>query len=463
MDAETKYNMKFIWSICLVAALGGLLFGYDWVVINGAKPFFEKYFNLTTPSQIGWAMSCALVGCLIGSVVSGISSDKFGRKRLLILAAFIFVFSAIGTALANTFFTFVIFRILGGVAIGLASNLSPMYIAEAAPAKVRGQFVSVNQLTIVIGILAAPFVNWLIAEPVPESATAVEILNSWNGQYAWRWMFGAAAVPAFVFFVLMFIVPESPRWLIKNAKDKQAQDVLEKIGGASYAADAIQQIKDTLANEIERVNFKDLLEPKMMKILAIGIFLAVFQQWCGINTVLYYADEIFTAAGYGVSDILFNIVIMGSVFVIFTFVAIYTVDRFGRKILMLVGSAGLAITYILIGICYYTHSIGIHVLLLVITAIACYAFSLAPVVWVLLAEIFPNRIRGAAMSVAVFALWTGCFTLTYTFPALNASLGTAKTFWIYAAICAVGFWVVKIFVPETKGKTLEQIEKELVD
>jgi SP family arabinose:H+ symporter-like MFS transporter len=463
MDVETKYNMKFIWSICLVAAMGGLLFGYDWVVINGAKPFFEKYFNLTTPSQIGWAMSCALVGCLIGSVVSGISSDKFGRKRLLILSAFIFVFSAIGTGLADTFSAFVVFRILGGVAIGLASNLSPMYIAEAAPAKVRGQFVSVNQLTIVIGILAAPFVNWLIAEPVPEASTAAEILNSWNGQYAWRWMFGAAAIPALVFFILMFIVPESPRWLIKNGKDKQAQGVLEKIGGAAYAADAVQQVKDTLANEIERVNFKDLLEPKMMKILAIGIFLAVFQQWCGINTVIYYADEIFTAAGYGVSDILFNIVIMGSVFVVFTFVAIYTVDRFGRKILMLVGAAGLAITYILIGICYYTHSIGFHVLLLVVTAIACYAFSLAPVVWVLLAEIFPNRIRGAAMSVGVFALWTGCFTLTYTFPALNTSLGTAKTFWIYAAICAVGFWVVKIFVPETKGKTLEQIEKELVD
>ncbi len=463
MDVETKYNMKFIWSICLVAAMGGLLFGYDWVVINGAKPFFEKYFNLTTPSQIGWAMSCALVGCLIGSVVSGVSSDKFGRKRLLILSAFIFVFSAIGTGLADTFSAFVIFRILGGVAIGLASNLSPMYIAEATPAKVRGQFVAVNQLNIVIGILVAPFVNWLIAKPVPEAATAVEILNSWNGQYAWRWMFGAAAIPALVFFILMFIVPESPRWLIKNGKDKQAQDVLEKIGGAAYAANAVQEVKDTLVNEIERVNFKDLLEPKMMKILAIGIFLAVFQQWCGINTVIYYADEIFTAAGYGVSDILFNIVIMGSVFVFFSFVAIFSVDRFGRKILLLLGSAGLTLTYIPIGICYHTHSTGLHVLLLVITAIACYAFSLAPVVWVLLSEIFPNRIRGAAMSVGVFALWTGCFTLTYTFPAMNASLGTAKTFWIYAAICAVGFWVVKIFVPETKGKTLEQIEKELVD
>ena len=201
----------------------------------------------------------------------------------------------------------------------------------------------------------------------------------------------------------------------------------------------------------------------MKKIIVIGIILAVFQQWCGINVIFNYAEEVFSAAGYGVSDILFNIVITGTVFLIFTFVAIHTVDRFGRRILMLTGSAGLAITYILIGASYYTHSMGFHVLLLVVIAIACYAFSLAPIVWVLLSEIFPNRIRGAAMAIAVFALWTGCFTLTYTFPVLNYNLGPAYTFWIYGAICAAGFLFVKKFVPETKGKTLEQIEKELVD
>ena len=245
MDSETKYNMKFIWSICLVAAMGGLLFGYDWVVIGGAKPFYEKYFNLTTPFQIGWAMSCALVGCLAGSVLSGISSDKFGRKRLLILAGLMFVVSAVGTGLAKGFTDFVIYRILGGIAIGLASNLSPMYIAEITPAKMRGQFVSINQLTIVIGILAAQVVNWLIADKVPPDATAEFILNSWNGQYGWRWMFGAEVVPAFIFFALMFIVPESPRWLIKNGRAKQAQDIFGKVAGPAFAADAVRQIQDT--------------------------------------------------------------------------------------------------------------------------------------------------------------------------------------------------------------------------
>ena len=443
--------------------MGGLLFGYDWVVIGGAKPFYEKYFDLTTSLQIGWAMSSALVGCLVGSVLSGVSSDKFGRKRLLILSGLLFVFSALGTATANSFTAFVIFRLIGGVGIGLASNLSPMYIAEISPAKMRGKFVSINQLTIVIGILIAQVVNWLIAKPVPEGATAEFILNSWNGQYGWRWMFGVETVPAFAFFVLMFIIPESPRWLVKNAKDSQAQSTLEKIGGRSYAQDALVHIKNTLINEIEKVNFKDLLEPKMKKIIIIGIILAVFQQWCGINVIFSYAEEVFSAAGYGVSDILFNIVITGIVFLIFTFVAIHTVDRFGRRILMLTGSAGLAITYILIGAIYYLHSTGFHMLLLVIIAVACYAFSLAPIVWVLLAEIFPNRTRGAAMSIAVFSLWTGCFTITYSFPALNYNLGPAYTFWIYAVICIAGFLFVKKFVPETKGKTLEQIEMELVD
>jgi SP family arabinose:H+ symporter-like MFS transporter len=458
-----KYNIKYISAITVVAALGGLLFGYDWVVIGGAKPFYEKFFNLTSSFQIGWAMSCALVGCLIGSLLSGSLTDRFGRKRLLILAAILFTISAIWTGTANSFTVFVIARILGGIAIGLASNLSPMYIAEVSPAAMRGRFVSVNQLTVVIGILAAQIVNWLIAEPVPQGATAVQILNSWNGQSGWRWMFEACAIPAGLFFVLMFFVPESPRWLIKNGKDNRAFDILRKIGGEDYANNELGQIKATLVNEIEKVNFKDLLEPKIRKILFIGIFLAVFQQWCGINVIFNYAEEVFSSAGYGVSDILLNIVITGIVNLVFTFVAMNTVDKWGRKNLMLLGSAGLAIIYVLMGTSYYFHSKGIHVLLLVVAAIACYSCTLAPVVWVLLSEIFPNRIRGAAMSISVFALWIGCFLLTYTFPILNKSLGASYTFWIYGAICVIGFVFVKSQVKETKGKTLEQIERELKD
>ena len=457
------YNMKYIWAISLTAAMGGLLFGYDWVVIGGAKAFYEEFFHLTTSFQIGWAMSSALIGCLFGSVLSGGFSDRFGRKRLLIFAGLLFTVSAIGTALSNTFDVFILFRLLGGVGIGLASNLSPMYIAEVSPAAMRGRFVSINQLTIVIGILAAQIVNWLIARPVPEGATSEFILHSWNGQFGWRWMFGAETVPAFLFFLFMFFIPESPRWLVKNAKESKARSILEKIGGSTYANTSMTDIRETLKDEIKQVRYKELFEPKLLLILGIGVFLAVFQQWCGINVIFNYADEIFTQAGYGVNDMLFNIVITGIVNLVFTFVAIHTVDRWGRRGLMLFGAAGLAGVYILLGSGYFIGSQGVHMLFLVVTAIAFYSMSLAPVTWVIISEIFPNRIRGAAMSVAVFALWSACFILTYTFPFLNNGLGSAGTFWIYALICVVGFVFIKKFLPETKGKTLEEIEKEFVD
>lgn len=463
MSDRPAYNMRYIWLTTLVPAMGGLLFGYDWVVIGGAKPFYEKFFNLTTPSGIGWAMSSALVGCLLGSLVSGALSDRFGRKKLLILSGLLFTATGILTALAPNFTFFVVNRLLGGVAIGLASNLSPMYIAELSPAEVRGKFVSVNQLTIVIGILAAQLVNWLIARPVPAGATAAEILNSWNGQAGWRWMFGAEAVPAFLFFLLMFTVPESPRWLAKKGRGAEAEKVLAKVGGAALAEKAMAEIRGTLAaTDIQKVRFRALLEPGMSKVLLIGIVLAVYQQWCGINVIFYYAEEIFSAAGYGVSAILFNIVITGTVNLIFTLIAIRLVDRLGRKPLMTAGSAGLAVTFGLIGASYALHSRGLHLLILVVLSMALYALSLAPVTWVLLSEIFPNRIRGAAMSVSTFSLWSACFVLTYTFPHLNKGLGPAGTFWIYAGISVLGFLFIKTRLTETKGKTLERIEHELV-
>jgi sugar porter (SP) family MFS transporter len=458
-----SYNPVYTWSISLVAALGGLLFGYDWVVIGGAKAFYEKYFHLSNPALQGWAMSCALVGCLLGALLSGGMSDKFGRKRLLLLSAFLFAISSVGTGLANSFQFFVAWRIIGGVAIGLASNLSPMYIAEVAPAQVRGRLVSINQLTIVAGILLAQIVNWLIAEQVPPGATAEQILHSWNGQTGWRWMFVLTAVPAVLFFIGGLAVPESPRWLIRKGQLENAREVLTKIGGEAYARRAFADVQETMVNEAEKGNFRELFHPRVRKVLWLGVVLAVFQQWCGINVIFNYAPEIFFEAGYDISNTLKNIAWTGTVNLAFTFVALGLVDKRGRRPLMLFGSVGLAAIYIAMGCCFQAGVKGLPMLLLVLAAIGCYAMSLAPVTWVVISEIFPNRIRGAAVSVAVTALWIACFVLTYTFPILNSKFGPAMTFWLYAAICVLGTIFIKFRLPETKGKTLEQIERELVD
>jgi len=453
----------YVWMISLVAALGGLLFGYDWVVIGGAKPFFERYFQLADAAQSGWANSCALLGCLVGALVAGALSDRFGRKRLLLFSAALFAVTSLGNALAQNFSLFVAWRMLGGVAIGLASNLSPMYIAEVAPAPLRGRLVSLNQLTIVIGILAAQFINWSLIRHLPAGATDEFIRTSWYGQSSWRWMFGLTTVPALLFLAGMLAVPESPRWLVKYGHPDRARAVLARIGGQPYAIAALTEIQATVINEIEQVNFRDLLEPKMRRVLLLGVVLAAFQQWCGINVIFNYAEEIFKAAGYSISSVLQNIAWTGSVNLAFTFVALGVVDRGGRRPLMLFGAAGLAIIYTAMGLCYHRGIQGWPLLLLVLAAIGCYATSLAPVTWVVISEIFPNRIRGAAMAVAVSSLWVACFILTYTFPMLNAGLGPAGTFWLYAAICVLGFIFILRQLPETRGKTLEQIERELVD
>jgi len=461
---KAAYNLLYVWMISLVAAMGGLLFGYDWVVIGGAKPFFEKFFNLTSEAQIGWANSCALLGCLLGSLVSGALSDRFGRKKLLLVSAFLFAVSSVLTGWAGSFSAFVAWRIVGGVAIGMASNLSPMYIAEVAPAHLRGRLVAINQLTIVFGILGAQIVNMLIAEKVPDGATTEMIRQSWNGQFGWRWMFTAVTAPSLLFFVGALLVPESPRWLVKNGKPELARRILAKIGGQIYADDEVADIQDTIASEeVRQVRFSDLMVPKMRKVLLVGVALAVLQQWSGINVLFNYAEEIYRSAGYGVNDIMFNIVITGAINLVFTLLAIGLVDRCGRRPLMLVGCAGIGLSHLMIGAAYILQLKGLAVLIFTLCSLGCYGMSLAPITWVLIAEIFPNRIRGAAISVAVSALWIACFILTYTFPILNGALGTATTFWLYAAICFAGFVFVFFKVPETKGKSLEEIERGLTD
>jgi len=461
---ENTYNWNYLISISLVSALGGLLFGYDWVVIGGAKPFYEPFFGIADNAFLqGWAMSCALIGCLAGSVISGWLSDRFGRKKLLILSALLFVAASLGTGSAGSFVAFVTFRILGGVGIGLASNLSPMYRAEITPGIVRGRFVSLNQLTIVIGILAAQLINWRIAQPVPDGTTTNDIMTSWNGQTGWRWMFYACTFPAALFFILMWLVPESPRWLAKDQTNHfRVLKILTKIGGQAFAVSEQKSIEDTLRSEADKSDLALLRQPGIRKILILGIVIAVFQQWCGINVIFNYAQEIFSKAGYGVSDILFNIVITGSVNLVFTFVGMFTVDKIGRKVLMLIGAGGLAAAFAITGTMYFFNFQGLPLLIMVVAIIGCFAMSLGPVTWVVLSEIFPNRIRGFALSIATFALWSACFVLTYTFPLLNKLLNASGTFWLYGVICLFGFWFILKKLPETKGKSLEEIEHELV-
>jgi len=458
-----SYNWEYLVGISLITAMGGLLFGYDWVVIGGAKPFYEPFFGIVDNAVLqGWAMSCALIGCIAGVLLSGWLSDHYGRKKLLILASGLFVLASLGTGASGSFNIFVLFRIIGGIGIGLASNLSPMYIAEISPARVRGGFVSINQLTIVVGILTAQLINWRIARPVPAGSTTSDILMSWNGQIGWRWMFYVCAIPSGLFFILMWFVPESPRWMARKPENhEKARLILTKIGGLDYANAELAKIEATLNIDTKRDNFKSLLKPGIRKLLIIGIVLATFQQWCGINVIFNYAQEVFSGAGYSVSDILFNIVITGSVNLIFTFIGMFTVDKFGRKSLLLLGAAGLAGIYAIIGAMYFFHIQGLPLLIMVVMAIACYAMSLAPVTWVVLSEIFPNRSRGVAMSVATFALWTACFILTYSFPILNKMLDASGTFWLYGIICIISFFFILKRLPETKGKSLETIEHDL--
>ncbi len=457
------FNKRFIYFICAVSAMGGLLFGYDWVVIGGAKPFYEVYFGIAdAPSLQGLAMSIALAGCLVGAMACGSLADRLGRKPLLLLSAFIFLVSAYATGAFYTLEDFLGARFLGGIAIGMASGLSPMYIAEVAPSHIRGKLVSLNQLTIVLGILAAQTVNWLIAEPMP-AGTTVPAPDSWNVLMGWRWMFWSAAFPAAAFLLLACFIPESPRYLLMKGRTEHSVKILTHIGGKSYADAQVRAMAEAGQSTVKQGGLRLLFSKPYRRVLVLGVVVAVFQQWCGTNVIFNYAQEIFSNAGFDLGDMLFNIVLTGIVNVLFTIVAIYTVEKLGRRRLMLWGAGGLALVYAVLGTCYFLQVTGLFMVILVVAAIACYAMTLGPITWVLLSEIFPNRVRAVAVATSTFALWVGSFTLTYTFPLLNALLGSYGTFWVYALICAAGCIFFKLRCPETKGKSLEQLEKELVE
>ncbi len=453
---ETQQKSTYVILVCLVATLGGLLFGYDTGVISGAIGPLETHFGLT-PAKVGWAASCALVGCIFGAAFAGMISDAIGRKKVLIISAILFLVSAIGTALPKNLIQFIIFRFIGGLGVGAASMTSPMYIAEITPARIRGRMVSVNQFAIVSGFLVVYFVNYFIALGRPEE---------WISTFGWRWMFGSESLPAVMLLVLAFFVPESPRWLTRKKREDEALDILTKVDGSEHAANEMAAIKEALSHESGSI--AQLFQPGMKIILVIGVVLAILQQVTGINAVLYYAPEIFKNIGFETQAALFQTVIVGAVNILFTIIAIWTVDKLGRKPLMLMGSAGMGLSLFALGLAFYFNQKGIWVLLFVLLYIASFASSMGPVVWVILSEIFPTKIRGRAMAIATVILWISCYAVSQTFPMMDKNQWLIEqfnhgfSFWIYSVFCVVTVLFVHKFVPETKGKTLEEIEKHWI-
>lgn len=529
---ENKGSIAYLMLVCLVAALGGLLFGYDTGVIAGGIGFLQRHFSLDPSFEKGWAAASALIGCTLGVSVAGLLSDWLGRKKVLILSAVLFFVSAVGTAMPRSITQFIIFRIIGGVGVGAASITSPMYIAEISPARIRGRMVSVNQFAIVTGFLVVYLVNFfvaahgtridrgLVAEHIAKHGTVLDAnavstfisercpdindeqveaftsehggklipqavvdfikehevevkkldveltgygIASWSVQRGWRWMFGSEALPALLLLALLFFVPESPRWLTKQDRDEEALSILSRVDGADYAKAELLEIRDTITHESGSV--KQLFQPGMKIVLAIGIVLAVLQQVTGINVFLYFGTEIFKKMGSETSTALLQTVVVGAVNLSFTVVAIWTVDRLGRKPLMMIGSAGMGISLLAMGLAAFFGRTELWLLLFILGYIACFALSVGPVTWVILSEIFPTRIRGRAMGIATVCLWLANYVISQTFPMMDenewllAKFHHAFPFWLYGAFCVVLLVFVWLVLPETKGKTLEEIEK----
>ncbi len=447
-------SIGYLVGICLVATLGGLLFGYDTGVINGSIKFVQLKYELTAAMK-GWAASSALLACMFGAAFAGPACDRMGRKKVLIISAVLFLISAIGSALPRTITEFIIFRFIGGIGVGAASMTSPMYIAEVSPARIRGRMVSVNQMAIVGGMLVVYFVNYFIAG-YSDAA--------WNTERGWRWMFGSESIPATILLILACFVPESPRWLTKQGRKDEALDILAKVDGSDYATEEMSQIEETISHESGSLS--QLFQPGMQIILVIGIVLAVLQQVTGINVFLYFGSDIFESlAGNNIDAALLRQIIVGGTMMVFTGIAIWSVDKVGRKPLMIYGSAGMGVSLFAMGMYGYMHSTGMWLLIFILGYIACFSLSVGPVVWVILSEIFPTKIRGRAMAIATLCLWLANTIVSQTFPMMNENeyliekFNHGFPFFIYGGFCVVLVIFMAKFVPETKGKTLEEIEK----
>ncbi|VBB48412.1 D-xylose transporter [uncultured Paludibacter sp.] len=461
MNSE-KINKFYVFGITLVATLGGLLFGYDTAVISGAVDPIKIFFQLD-PAHYGdlanfyhgATVSSALIGCIIGSMISGLLASNFGRKKSLMIASILFFISAIGSGFPEMFFftsstpastlliSFNIYRIIGGIGVGLASAICPMYIAEMAPADIRGKLVSWNQFAIIFGMLVVYFVNFFIVK-------GKDII--WIDETGWRYMFVSESFVAATFGIMLFLVPETPRYLALSNQEEKALSILSKINGLTKAKEILNDIKETAHEKVEKVLAYG------WKVLIIGVLLSLFQQVVGINVVLYYAPTIFKGLGFGNDAAMWQTVIMGFVNIVFTLVAIFTVDKFGRKPLLIIGSIGMAIGMFAIGLLAYFKIIGISTLVFIVIYSASFMMSWGPICWVMISEIFPNTIRGKAVAIAVAAQWITNFIVSSTFPAL-AAFSVPFTYILYGIMSLLSAIFVWKMVPETKGKTLEEMTK----
>ena len=462
-----RTNVSYLLPICLVATLGGLLFGFDTGVISGAIEPLTAKFALGDFMK-GWASGCVLIGCAAGVLLVGPLSDRYGRKLAMFLAALMFLASAIGTAVPNDILTFIIFRIIGGIGIGIASISTPMYIAEITPAHIRGRMVAANQIAIVGGIAATAFINYFIAHAQGDPALAAT--QAWLINTGWRWMFATGIAPSVLFALLLIPIPESPRWLIERRREDKARQILVKVGGANFAGTEFNNIKSALSQE--QGTWRGLFSRRLMLPLFIGITLAVLQQVTGINVFLYFGATIFKtmSANTGVDAGLLTQIIINGDCVLFTVIAIATVDKWGRRPLMLIGAGGMGVCLAAMGVMAQVGAdpaAASHwMLLFILLYIACFGLSVGPVTWVILSEIFPTAVRGRALGLATFFLWTADYVVTQTFPMMDAKdswfvkhFNHAFPFYTYAAFCVVLVLVVWRLVPETKGRTLEEIER----
>lgn len=455
----TRNKSAYLFLITLVVSLGGFLFGFDIAVVSGILPLLKKQFSLSD-IQEGWFVSSALVGCIIGVAVSGELSDRLGRKKPLILAALLFLFSALGCSLLPNLSGIIAARMMGGIGIGLASNVVPLYISEIAPARIRGRLVTYYQFAVTLGILVAYLTNaGLLQNAINHTNETGGLLHTILVTEVWRAMYGIGVIPAALFALGLLMVPESPRWLIQQQREQEATDILNRINNDFEVRASLQQGRQ--AQKTPKVSYRDLLAPKWRKALIIGILLPLFSQFSGINAIIYYGASILNKEGSSLSQSLISQIIFGGANMLFTLIAIFKVDSLGRRPLYLVGTIGATISLLATGFCFYTGATTSWVLLTCVLAfLAFFAFSIGPLKFVVAAEIFPGNIRGRAMAISIMVMWVADTIVGQLTPILLKRIGTAYTFWLFALFCLIAFITVYKLLPETKGKSLEQIEND---